>query len=103
MTEETVPLASNCVQHDNNIPSTMSSHRALLTLATFLALPLGFVYVIRRGVQNCSVEEEGSFQHVKEFVVNWDMQHEDAEFASNGVVPLLQKEWISDIGSFKCR
>jgi hypothetical protein len=54
-------------------------------------------------VQDCETEEEGSFKHIKEFVVNWDKSDEDQDFASNGVVPLLQKEWISDIGSFKCR
>ncbi|OAG09915.1 uncharacterized protein CC84DRAFT_456341 [Paraphaeosphaeria sporulosa] len=59
--------------------------------------------VYRRGVQDCETKEEDSFKHVKEFVVNWDAQDEDEELASNGVVPLLQKDWISDIGSFKCR
>ncbi|KAF9739413.1 hypothetical protein PMIN06_008260 [Paraphaeosphaeria minitans] len=59
--------------------------------------------VYRRGVQDCETEEQDSFKHVKEFVVNWDAPEEDEEFASNGVVPLLQMDWISDIGSFKCR
>lgn len=57
----------------------------------------------RRGVQDCETEDEDSFKHVQEFVVNWDKTDEDEEFASNGKVPLLPKEWISDIGSFKCR
>lgn len=57
----------------------------------------------RRDVQDCETEDEDSFKHVKEFVVNWEASNEDDEFASNGVVPLLQKDWISDIGSFKCR
>lgn len=49
------------------------------------------------------MDDENSFKHVKEFVVNWHMSNEDDKYASNGVVPLLPKEWISDIGSFNCR
>ncbi|KAF1966182.1 hypothetical protein BU23DRAFT_603751 [Bimuria novae-zelandiae CBS 107.79] len=59
--------------------------------------------VYRRGVENCAMDQEGSFQHVKDFVVNWYLPNDDEEYAAHGVVPLLQKEWISDIGSFKCR
>lgn len=52
MSEKTAPPAGDCAQHDNNNNNNnneepaMGSHRALLTLAAFLALPLGLVYMM---------------------------------------------------------
>ncbi|KAJ4301475.1 hypothetical protein N0V90_003567 [Kalmusia sp. IMI 367209] len=60
--------------------------------------------VFRRGVHDCEIDapKPDSFKHVKEFVVNWEVDTIDKDYARNGVVPLIEREWISDIGSFRC-